>query len=56
MTKITAIKDPPDKCPFCSQKRAGIQEGLVIFKCGTYLRYSEEELKQTIRSNECQKK
>jgi hypothetical protein len=53
---MIAIIDPPEKCPFCSQERAGIQEGLVIFKCQTYMRYSETDLISTIQSLECQKK
>jgi hypothetical protein len=57
MTKQVAIKDPPEKCPYCFLPRAGIQEGVLIFTCGTFLRYSREaELKQTTRSSECQKK
>lgn len=56
MTKQTAIKEPPDKCPFCFQERVGIQEGQVIFKCQTYLQYLDESSYQTRQSSECQKK
>ena len=57
MTKQTAIKDPPEQCRFCSKERIGIQEGLIIFACGTFFRYDKEaELKEIRRSTECLKK
>lgn len=57
MTKQTAIANPPEKCPYCSFPRLGIQEGTLIFSCGTYQRYSKEaELKETRQSSECQTK
>jgi hypothetical protein len=50
--KETAIKDPPNICPFCGDKRAGIQEGLIVFLCGTTIQYPEQTKK---RSQECQR-
>lgn len=29
------IIDPPNHCPYCKKGRAGIQEGSVVFYCGT---------------------
>jgi len=56
MTRQTAISKPLEKCPLCQKKRIGVQEGIVIFNCGTYMHYNKEsELKETRQSTECQK-
>lgn len=59
MSQEIAIKDPPKVCLFCREKRIGIQEGVVYFKCGTSIKYPQEvkpgDLLPTKRSSECQK-
>jgi len=47
------IEHPPQECPICFSKRAGIQEGRVVFKCGSFMNYNTKEKVKLQPSEAC---